>query len=185
MKLFLLIFNNILFIQIALNFADKGHTVVYLRTKPFAKISQLAYYKQRFPSAIYTKFLFFYMQTFEELITYILTIHKWNLTPTLIIIESLDSFPMKRTENLTTSLTYINFLKNYSLLIAALQNIVRNYGVNNNSTCFSAITLNSQSFPSNCSTVMQRLIDLYYYKNNHFNGTGILASKLIEGYLNV
>lgn len=140
----------------ALSFAENGHTVLYLASKPLDKLP----YSIKHTTDTLKKIIFMYFNTDTLLLQKLVEIHNWNKSPKLIIIESLETFFNFETQ------TYDKLICAHTLLLATLHNCATIFAERfPNKQAFSLISVNTDKFEL-YKKMVQILVDLYYYKNN-------------------
>lgn len=163
-------FPYILFKKVCLSFADNGHTVLYLASKPIEKLPYAI--QQQHNNESLRKIFFMYFSTSTDLVKKLLDIHSWNKSPKIIIIESIETF-----FNFPTQ-TYDQLVSMHTMLIATLHDCVRTFADRQpDGKAFSLTSLNSRR--NDCYPKMLSIwIDLYYYKKNYFSIDEHLLGKL-------
>lgn len=108
----------------------------------------------------------YYHKTHSALLKTLLELRTWKFTPKLIIIESLQLF----FDADSGLMTYKDFIKNHSVVIASLQNAIHALSKQLNQDCFSIVSFDSgeDKFVEYYEEFLQTLVDLYYMKDGSF-----------------
>lgn len=150
--------------EFALNWTQKGYTVIYITTKKIEQFPATHAGATSFNVA-YKNILFFYYETYGALINYLMEIHSWAVTPKLLIIESLHNYlDAKRGAEL--------WLKESALLLATAHAAVECCSQKLKEPCYSVISISNDhvpphhtaSGPSKHHSCLDVISDLYYYK---------------------
>lgn len=142
----------------ALRFAENGHTVLYLASKPLDKLPSPI--KHSTDTDALKNIIFMYYNSNASLLLKLLEIHNWIKTPKLVIIESMEKFFNFQTQ------TYVQLILAHTIIMAALHNCVTTFSESfQNKIAFSLISINTEKFKC-YKKMMPIFVDLYYYKNN-------------------
>lgn len=152
--------NRVYYFKVCLSFAENGHTVLYLASRPIEKLPSNVQHN----TETLRKIFFMYYSTSTDLVKKLLDIHSWNKSPKLIIIESMETF-----FNCCQTQTYEQLVSMHAMLIGTLHDCVRTFADRQpDGKAFSLVSLNSRR--NDCyPRMLSILMDLYYYKKNWFN----------------
>lgn len=136
--------------------AEQGNTVWYLASKPVDKLPEIFVRKDR---SILKKIMFTYCKSLETLIQKLMDLDNMNITPSLIIVESLHTFfaniPNRNAEY---------FLHGHTKTLACLQSCVYSFNERLKGPCWGIVSLDDSEDYSQRS--IATITDLFYYKKN-------------------
>lgn len=151
-------------IQIALKFAERGHSVLFILPQPLESLPVAA---KSLTQDLLKKIIFRYIGTFKELMKVLLGIHTWSRKPSLVLINSPEAYFKDCGGSGGSAPTeFADFFANHCLIAAALQNAIGSLSTIHKSTCVSVLSMDfsAKNFAGFYKQMEEKFVDLYFYE---------------------